>query len=183
MEFKLVYQGKLKSNGDAREKHRIREIFHQQLKNLWNYPPLEEEKQWITLPSDHQHKEPSIKQVDGHYFANLICKSKGMFCELDFLILKPDRPISAFGDIDNKLKTILDALRYPNVPQEIPADWLQEGSQNPLICLLEDDELVTKINVNVDKLLHSNQPGEVIMIITVKVKGNLSRMENLGIIL
>ena len=135
------------------------------------------------MPTPNKHKEPSIKQINGHYFANLICKSKGMFCELDFLILKPDKPISAFGDIDNKLKTILDALRYPNVPQEIPVDWVQTSTESPLICLLEDDELITKINVNVDKLLYASQPGEVLMIITVKVKGNLSRMDNLGIIL
>jgi hypothetical protein len=79
MEFKLVYQGKLKSNGDAREKHRIRLIFHQQLKNLWNYPPLAEEKEWIALPTQHSHQSPTIKKVNDHYFANLVCKSKGMF--------------------------------------------------------------------------------------------------------
>jgi hypothetical protein len=41
MEFTLYYRGDLKANCGAKEKHRIRKLFHPQLKLLWKQPPLD----------------------------------------------------------------------------------------------------------------------------------------------
>lgn len=182
MEFKLIYEGKLKSNADAKEKHRIRQIFHEQLLNAWKYPPLNEANFLLTIPPIANGEYTSVKNVAGYNFATLVCKSLSMYCELDLLILRPDVTKGAFGDLDNKLKTIFDALRYPNKAQEIPNTWTPTRDQNPLICLLEDDDLITRFNVNVDRLLRSASSEDVVMIITVKVKGNGARLGTLSLI-
>jgi len=107
MEFKLLYEGKLKSNARAEEKHRIRQIFHEQLLNAWNFPPLLEEYQdWIKIPPVAPESFTSVKNVGGFNFATLVCKPMGLYCEIDLLILKPNTNDGAFGDLDNKLKTI-----------------------------------------------------------------------------
>ena len=40
MEFSLVYEGKLKSNGNAKHKHEIRVELCKQLEILWELDPL-----------------------------------------------------------------------------------------------------------------------------------------------
>jgi hypothetical protein len=183
MEFKLIYEGKLKSNADSTEKHRIRQVFHDQLLNAWNYPPLKEEYQdWIKLPPVPKGEFSSVKTVGGFNFAMLVCNEMGLYCELDLLILKPDISKGAFGDLDNKLKTIFDSLRYPNKQQEIPTTWTPLAHQNPLICLLEDDNLITRFNVNVDRLLRPASTDDIIMIITVNIKGVGARIGTLSLI-
>ncbi|OYQ50045.1 hypothetical protein CHU92_00150 [Flavobacterium cyanobacteriorum] len=182
MEFKLIYEGKLKSNADATEKHRIRQVFHEQLKNAWKYPPLNEVTDWVKIPPIATSSFTSVKNVGGHNFATLVCKTMSMYCELDLLILKPDISHGAFGDLDNKLKTIFDALRYPNKVQEIPSSWTPNADQTPLICLLEDDDLITRFNVNVDRLLRNASTDDIVMIITVKVKGVGARVGSLSLI-
>jgi len=182
MEFKLVYEGRLKSNADATEKHHIRELFHDQLNELWKHPPLSECSDWLNLiavPGSFS----SVKTVNGHNFATLVCKDLSMFCELDLLILKADISKGAFGDLDNKLKTIFDALRYPDKAQEIPKTWTPTGDQNPLICLIDDDDLITRFSVNVDRLLTTTRKDDVLMIITVKVKGVGARVASLSLII
>ncbi len=56
------------------------------------------------------------------------------------------------GDIDNRLKTLFDAMRIPVATEDyirrIPAD-----DEKPMYCLLEDDKLITKITVETDQLL------------------------------
>ena len=37
MQFRLVYQGLLRSNGDARHKQEIRRALHPQLRELWTH--------------------------------------------------------------------------------------------------------------------------------------------------
>jgi len=73
-------------------------------------------------------------------------------------------------------------LRYPDKIQEIPNSWTPSENQDPLICLLEDDELITKINVNVDRLLKPASTEDVVMIITVRVKGIGARIGTLSLI-
>lgn len=43
------------------------------------------------------------------------------------------------GDIDNQLKTLFDALRAPHDVAELPGGP-SDGDQDPLFCLLDDDE-------------------------------------------
>ncbi len=50
------------------------------------------------------------------------------------------------GDIDNRLKTLLDALSIPTL-QQMPEDP-EIDLDGRMYCLLEDDGLVTRVEVS-----------------------------------
>jgi len=83
----------------------------------------------------------------------------GLVCRLDILFLRRSPPgeiVKHGGDLDNRLKTLFDALR---VPDSIGDNWQPEGSETPLFfCLLKDDALITEVNVSTDMLL---EPAEI----------------------
>jgi hypothetical protein len=59
--------------------------------------------------------------------------------------MRPDDPgaIVQRADIDNRLKTLFDALRCPANAQQIPDGWMPTPEDQPLHCLLDDDRLIT----------------------------------------
>src|SRR5262249_54247495 len=75
------------------------------------------------------------------------------------LFLRRDQPGnlivsgSGGGDIDNRIKVLLDALRVPHNDSEVDADVNVSDEPNPFYCLLEDDGVVTDLNVTTDRLL------------------------------
>ena len=88
MEFRLFYEGPLKSNGDAKAKHTIRKKFHQQLKRLWEQHDL------LKLASTRRIDfiEGSVvnilaRQFDkcGIQFIPLVNKKFDLICSLDIL--------------------------------------------------------------------------------------------------
>ena len=52
------------------------------------------------------------------------------------------------ADIDNRLKTLVDALKVPDT-----ANGLGSPSGDPIYCLLDDDRLISEIRVVSDQLL------------------------------
>ncbi len=68
------------------------------------------------------------------------------------------------GDLDNRLKTLFDALRIPD------GDVAQ--AQNPTYCLLESDTLIDSFKVSTGRLLMSepNHPSEVHLTIEAAIK-------------
>lgn len=77
------------------------------------------------------------------------------------------------GDIDGRLKTLFDALRIPTNLDETGGMGPQDG-ENPFYCLLEDDKLISEINVSTDQLLLLPREREVkandaFLVIRVKV--------------
>lgn len=86
------------------------------------------------------------------------------------------------GDIDNRLKTLFDALRYPHIPNELPVGAAPAADQDPFFCLLEDDQLINKVSVTVDKLLIPAGVNDVHLVMSIKVKGLIATHGNLGLI-
>lgn len=91
----------------------------------------------------------------GHGFVPLITKEMEIRCSLDILFLRPSPPgkIIDRADLDNRLKTLVDALKVPDT-----AEGLGTASAEPIYCLLEDDRLISEIRVVSDQLLLL--PGE-----------------------
>jgi hypothetical protein len=56
------------------------------------------------------------------------------------------------SDINNRLKTLFDALRVPK-KQEIQKSWAPTTDERPLHCLLYDDQWITRVNVETAQLL------------------------------
>jgi hypothetical protein len=158
MQFTLIYRGLLPANGDARSKQLIRRQLHPQLKHLFSYSPLS--GRTSTMLCEIQTLRPNIiEHLDNFRFAPIITTRYDLVASIELLFLRPEPPgrlITQGGDIDNRLKTLFDALRMPRVPDEIPNGDVPLEGENPFFCLLQDDALITDINVKTDVLLDPN---------------------------
>lgn len=213
MEFRLVYEGSLKAtttnNARVADKHAIRKQFHRQLVEFWDrHPGLLEKKTYIPTQSDKQVLENQADGIQindpgatvyetlarqfsrcGFRFVPLVNKSFNAVCGLTILFLRRDNPgnlILPGGDIDNRIKTLLDALRVPENGSELPPNCVPEADEDPFCCLLENDSLVTELNVTTDRLLSplkdSQRQNDVFLIIQVKVKTLKLTWENMNLL-
>jgi len=188
LEFRLTYSGLLlgSSRTDTRSQHKhdIRRVFHDQLMVLWQVSP--NLREWeLSSPQGQRVKTPialaSWLILNGVGYVPLSWKGLGVACKLDILMLRPEAPgqtVISGGDIDNRLKTLFDALRMP-LPGEIHE--LPGEGREPFFCLLQDDSLVNNISITTDLLLGPTNPNEVQLVITVNLWIVMHTMTNVGI--
>jgi hypothetical protein len=114
--FRLTYEGHLlgSARGDPRTKHKheIRRVFHGQLARFWrNSAFLSRAK----LPNGISLADRLANNYTrcGYRWVPLV--KEGMLCDIHVLFLRSDAPgtLVQSGDIDNRIKTLLDALRMP----------------------------------------------------------------------
>lgn len=155
MRFTLVYQGDLPPKANHRVKWRIRREIEPQLRKLWTMPPLDKN---ILKYQDPTHQCGSCyfgKKLRDLEFVPLISTVLSLRAELEIFLLSADLPggfINRHGDIDNRLKTLFDALSIPAQFQQIPTSPDTEPDAR-VFCLLEDDRLITRVEVWNDRLL------------------------------
>jgi hypothetical protein len=84
----------------------------------------------------------------------LVIEELSLSCRLDILFLRSDRAGSLIksGDIDNRLKTLFDALRMPESKAELGGYEKPIDDEDPFFVLLQDDKLITHISVETDVL-------------------------------
>ncbi|MFI2301027.1 hypothetical protein ACH5AL_19555 [Actinacidiphila glaucinigra] len=188
MKLTLTYDGPLASNGRSALKHELRRAFHPQLKQAWQHHPLVDYVKYIEKPQSGDQDSSTggnLRTVGSHDFAVVVGGWLSLYAELDLLLLVPEgsgSPLTERGDIDNRLKTLFDALRCPNDPQEIPPRWQPNEDELPLHCLLEDDRLIQRINVETDRQLDPRLPAShVRLILRVTVKASRATWGNLGL--
>ena len=73
-----------------------------------------------------------------------------MVVDLEMIFLFPQEVgaiVTKGGDIDNRLKTLFDALRIPKEEKEIPRTDSFQYSDNGMYCLLEDDKLIGGLSI------------------------------------
>jgi hypothetical protein len=90
-------------------------------------------------------------------YAPLIA-SMDLAAELDIIFLRQQargQLIGQGGDIDNRLKTLFDALRMPSKGEVQQLGTAVDQDDDPLHCLLQDDVLIHRVNVETDRLLKS----------------------------
>lgn len=87
-------------------------------------------------------------------FIPLITEDIAVRCAIDILFLRPEEPgrILQSGDLDNRIKTLFDAMRLPTNLDEC-GGVAPSGEFDPMYCLLEDDQLISEVRVVTDKLL------------------------------
>ncbi len=152
MEFRLTYAGQLKgaSSSDTRaaHKHEIRKVFHKQLKRLWEIDPFLKEAK-AALDNRMNEYQPC-----GFKFVPLITEPDALICDVKLLFIRPDLPgkLIRSGDLDNRLKTIFDALRLPMTKGEM-GGYEPDADEIPFFCLLADDRLITHVSIETDVLL------------------------------
>ena len=189
MELTLTYRGPLPS-GQAKNKkarnHRngvkltMREHFHAQLMYseycrtasqvgagtflLNQIKPDQFPSSWSAV------RVPKVKVL----FAPLVITSLylKLVCELDIEILSRDEPGSIVhsGDLDNRLKVLIDALRMP-LPNE---NSIYTPPENKVcFCLLEDDKLITRFQAKTSRLLRPLSDKESLEDVEVTIKAEV----------
>lgn len=182
MEFTLTYRGELKGNGDRQHKHELRRYFHVQLTELWKQPPLASRQEYAAELVKPGQMSLSISR-GGFRFVPLVSPQLHAIAELGILMLRPGPPghlLRGGGDIDNRLKTLLDALKVPE-DNALPNGIGPQTSETPFFCLLEDDKLVTAIRVETDRLLDYRDENEVILVIRVATRYTEATFGNIGL--
>jgi hypothetical protein len=92
----------------------------------------------------------------GAWFRPLVRESFALHCGLEILFLRKEAPGRVYqgGDIDGRIKTLLDALAMPQHVEQVLEKTSTEAE--PIYCLLEDDSMVSGLNVNTERLLADN---------------------------
>lgn len=168
VDIHLSYAGTLPSSSAAKGrvsyKERIRAEFSLQLWSL----AMQEDQLWPEVTAAMVGKprgsriippDTSAGPVVGvkfgpRLFSPLVSEKRKLTCHLDITLLHRRAPgtILQGGDLDNRLKTLLDALRVPHDLNEVDLSR-QEAMDRWTLCLLEDDALVTRLTIKTGRLL------------------------------
>lgn len=170
MQFRLTYTGELRprQKGGLPSVHQIRMALHPQLKTLWSLDPL---CQLTESESSHRFLAGADQKRAGFNFRPVICKAFNIVAHLDVLFLRGHSPgdiVTRGGDIDNRLKSLLDALRVPSAA-EVTTLTISDPP-DPIYCLLEDDALLTKVAFEADRHLGNSKPFDALIVMQVDIK-------------
>jgi len=196
LELVLRYRGPLPPTNDRKKhvplKHLIRQKFHSQLQYHWqhdNYLAVYFPGSKESLAQLVEARDPArvsrawCKCTLGKFqFVPLVVHSPSfrLICELDIRFATRDTPGNVVngGDLDNRIKTLFDALRMPSpgLITELPPNSEPTDTETPFLCLLEDDRLITKFAVASERLLEAPLEGEkesdVLLTIYAKITPN-----------
>lgn len=180
VEFHLLYSGPLHSGGSEhprKEKHIIRKVFHSQLRHLWETQPYLREmavgmggqvRATGVDPAQLSKEsfEHGVQTMGKNWnrsnfnFLPLVTKNVCLRCRLDILFLRVEESPFVFtgsggnaGDIDARLKILFDAMRMIDNSSELPNGVRPEEGEDPFFVLLQDDKLISEVNINTDRLL------------------------------
>jgi hypothetical protein len=196
MRFHLTYEGELlganNNNTRAKHKHEIRKTFHHQLKRLWASTWLNGMNYGSWGPGQTIDPRTPLDQalgteyqLDNYRFVPLVLAKFSLLCSIDILFLRSDIPgqIIGSGDIDNRLKTLFDALRMPANTGELGGCLQPDADESPLFyCLLQDDKLISHVSVNTDMLLQpvNGNVNDARLVLDVKISPYRVSYANLG---
>ena len=191
MEFRLTYAGRVHAHRDDKRLedrslrvHEIRREFHKQLRVLWDRHPVmgEVRQHGASVNLYVGGGAPPLNTIfrhDGFDWLPIATEANGLVCGLDVLMLRKGPPGRALFDIDNRLKTVFDALRKARSPNELGSGTssgqvVPGPDETPFYVLLENDHLITRVSVTADDLLESvpDVPDEdaVRLILTVSIR-------------
>jgi hypothetical protein len=193
----------------AKHKQEIRKQLHLQLKRLWEIspylstpsrPPPAPLPLPGTLPvtgigrvlgrPDPKHTAAHLANRfsrNGYRFVPLVLRELELLCGIEILFLRMGDPggvINRVGDLDNRLKTLFDALTMPRDASQLGPYAEPDSGEDPFYCLLEDDSVITKATVESDRLLEpistpSNE-NDARVVITVRLRAGRVNASNIG---
>jgi hypothetical protein len=208
MKFTLVYDGQLHSQNTDRvfeKKWDIRAYLNPQLANLWRtHPGLTQLARYVPRggyswaemhhlddgpmsqvqapprqPTDIDLQAPV--DVSGIQFMPLVRDSYALRCSLKILFMRkePAGRVYQGGDLDNRIKLFIDALKIPKSEADRVAQ-IYPAPTEPINCLLEDDGLISALSVESTRLLDApNTPENYVrLIVEVTVAVTQARFYN-----
>jgi hypothetical protein len=147
----------------------------------------------LTFHHDPKHPNNGVGfcrvPLAGFEFVPLIHREYYLACQVDVIWLRRKAPgdIVHGGDLDNRLKTLIDGLRMPHEETEVGRSPPSAPGER-VYCLLDDDGLITKLSVSTHQLLEPVAPDsddirgtDVDLIIQVTVQVTSRRIGNTGV--
>lgn len=194
MKIHLFYEGRLRSGNSADVAHKmaLRRAFHPQLKTLWEEEAFEHfrtKPDVYTLDPDCPFASVTrlTKRVGDFTFLPIVSSTLKLTAALKLTLLRPSAPggvLANSGDIDNQMKTLLDGLRVPSAPNEIPRNDSPQADESPIFCLFEDDRLVTDLSIETGRLLTpSADRNDVVVLIEARLGLSRAVMDSLHLAL
>ena len=193
----------------TKAKWAIRKHFHPQLVDLWMHHPtlktLDLNREYpirggMMVQGHHLHPGPLTAPFEvrkdlvgkqetidlcadiakhGRKFRPLVRETFALHCGLKILFLRRDDPGGVYsgGDIDGRIKTLLDALAMPQHAEQVLTD---EDAPSTIFCLLEDDSMVSGLQVETERLLaHKNEGSDYArLVIEVDVRVRMATVYN-----
>lgn len=135
MELTLIYRGPLppKTRGVSPIKAQLRSAFHPQIKSQ------------VEPRLSREGRDTVTSVVQGHIFITPVHPEFRTAVDLHILLLTSASSHRA-GDLDNRLKTLIDGLTRPANTQQMK-DFVP-GDPDGTFCLLDDDHLVKRLSVD-----------------------------------
>lgn len=209
MQFRLTYDGPLRATRGvptdrqrdprASHKHQIRRSLHRQLRVLWQHNRFLRESK---LNLDHWQERsgpiigggeylPLVERLadqysaHGYRFVPLVVEEFSLSCSIRILFLRREAPghVIQSGDIDNRIKTLFDALRMPHNKAELEGHDTPGEGEDPFFVLLRDDSLISHAEITTDTWLEpvdGSNKDDVRLIIDVQIRPYFVSMFNLG---
>lgn len=192
MEFTLRYVGQIPKG--TRGIHAIRIAFDEQLADLWardlrlkdvHPTAIRPFVKSARFPFDVRQQEKVEKvrttpdgihgyhEVRGIRFVPLVTRWRYLRCELAVRLHRYEGDLHTGGvlyhggDIDNKAKSLIDALRMPMGARDLPTN--AEHRRPVFYCVLEDDRLVTKLTLESRNRLGPRPRGRAMTTLDVDV--------------
>jgi len=104
----------------------------------------------------------------GHKFISPAHEKFRTAAELDVLILTPNSSRSV-GDVDNRLKTLVDGLTRPANPQQMQGFQPPPGGGSTY-CLMDGDQLVKRLTVDARPWFEVGVPdNEALVVVTATI--------------
>lgn len=204
MRVTLIYDGLLPSASNSsrlKEKWAIREKLHPQLEAVWrDHPAVSKWMASYPVAADEASNPESkgtgllsVFAIGDERFVPLVTKRLDMSCYLNILFLRSARPggvVGDGGDIDNRLKTLFDALRMPLRESELLRPALSSSSSSspmlprPYFCLLEDDSLISGFQIKTEQLFYPvpQSADAVRLIIEARIYTQVARYGTLSLL-
>jgi hypothetical protein len=119
-------------------------------------------------------------------FVPLVTRDLELLCSIEILYMRygeSGQVLTMVGDLDNRLKTLFDALRMPTNGSELGSFIDPDDDEKPFFCLLEDDSVITRAAAESDILLASTNPRDpnyAHVIITVRIRPGRVTAANVG---
>lgn len=195
MEFYLHFNGSLPSNPDNASvvKNTIRQQIHPQMRELWRKEQILKSVSSSVRTYKSLHGDSYISGLQFHAehfqrgpykFVPLVCGDLGNVCQLDILFFRREDNRALIvksqdqygGDLDNRLKIFFDGLKAPDINQANQLEGLSLPAEEPVFCLVADDSLITKFQIDSSYLLeppasdHRDDNNQVKLLVRVVTK-------------
>jgi hypothetical protein len=179
VKFSLTYDGELLSATDkhsrVQNKNKIRFDLAEQ---LW---PVYCQANFSRFQLDDQTIVDAGCGFHDIAFAPILTRKMNASCSLAIKFMRNEHPgqIVHEGDMDNRLKTLFDALRLPGNDDEVLLDLVppryrkvapDAPTPDVCICLLEDDSLITDLSVATVVIMTPLPKNHVRLVIDVEFR-------------